>query len=72
MKFRTNKIAPLALSVALAFGVAACENTVDGMQQDAEDAEQEIEEGAEDAEEEMEDAEQEMEEEVTEEMNEDE
>lgn len=54
MKFRTNKIAPAVMAVALAFGVAACEgdDTVDNEVQDAEET---VEEPGEELEEEVED-----------------
>lgn len=53
MKIRTKKLAPLALTVALALSGAACENTEEGLEQDTQDAEQELDEGAEDTEEEL-------------------
>lgn len=66
MKIR-NRIAPLALSAALAFGVAACDDTADGVAEDTEEMEQDAEDMEEDAEAEMEEGTDEMEEEMDEE-----
>lgn len=70
MKIRT-RIAPLALSVALAFGVAACDDTADGVAEDTEEmedgAEEQMEEGTDEMEEGADEMEQEMDEEATDE-----
>lgn len=57
MKIRTNRIAPLALATALAFGAVACDDTGEGVAEDTEQntdtAETELEEGTDEAEQEM-------------------
>ena len=62
MKIRTNKIAPLALTVALAFGVAACEDAGEGL--DAVEEEVSDEDVSQDTEETVEEPAEELEEEV--------
>lgn len=67
MNIMKNKVAPLALTVALAFGVGACENTEEGIEQDTQDAEEELEEGEQELEEDAEEGADELEEETDEE-----